>query len=564
MTSDAAALQGVMTDLLNAFTGLSRLSGTAEAERGVDALMALLAYHGLTVRKEICRLWLSDPLEGGLTLPRFPDWRCAAKTRSFSASRPDGVSAELYDDGRALAFVPDDEQPAWEAAVRGRIVVADQGFEDYVQRLMHAGAAGLVHIWGSAEEALHEETVGPIWGSPVPDDAASYPTLPVISINQRSGAELRVLMAAGPLTARLTTRLDERLAQCGLPVVEIGADLDEFVLLSSHYDAWHEGLTDNATGNALCLAVAAHFAEHRATLKRGLRIAWWPGHSNGRYGGSAWYADKYRFELQQRCIAHINVDSPGCRDALRIVINASGAENTDFLNRAVNAVTGRPAQRIAPIGKGGDQSFWGCGIPLHFALREEPEKRVSQSPGSGGGWWWHTENDTRDKVDDLIQWRDCAIHLHWLAELLTAPDLPFDAPGYLRRLQQELVLLQRDLDPAFSLSRIVIELAALRSACLRRPPEHRTLIRLLGILHRARYMSTDDFHQDKSYHGGAFPGLQLLRHHLRARCRPRTWLMLETQYRRQHDRILDLLRQGAALWPDDGFEQEMPAVMPCR
>ncbi|WP_255557068.1 M28 family peptidase [Sodalis sp. dw_96] len=540
-------LQALMVELLDEFQHLRRLSGAPDAERGIDVLIGLLANHGLTARRERCRLWLSDPLDGGLSLPAHGDWRCGAKTRSFSADCPHGVTAELYHDVRSLAFLPDDQQPAWEAAVKGKIVVADQGFEDYVQRLMHAGAAGLIHIWGSEEEALHEETVGPVWGTPVPDDAASYPTLPVISINKRSGGELLALLSQGPLSARVTTRLKQHVAECSLPVVDIGGELDEFVLLSSHYDSWHEGVTDNATGNALCLAMAVHFARHRDALKRGLRIAWWPGHSNARYGGSTWYADQNRFELQQRCAAHINVDSPGCKGAAQVVINASGAENLQFLNHAVSAVTGGPARRITPSGKGGDHSFWGCGIPLHFALREEPELRASLSPGSGGGWWWHTENDSRDKVDDAIQWRDCEIHLHWLGKLLTLSELPFDAPGYLIRLQEDLAQLQRDLDPGFDLALIAHQLTALQAGFRQATPDQRITRQLLGLLHRARYISTDDFHQDKSYHGGAFPGLQLLRHYRREHCRPQTWLMLETQYRRQHDRILSLLLQGVAL-----------------
>ncbi|WP_308560757.1 M28 family metallopeptidase [uncultured Klebsiella sp.] len=547
MTPDVPQLKALMTALLDEFQRLHRLSGTLDAERSVDVLIGLLERHGLTAKRERCRLWLSDPLAGALSLPTHPNWRCAAKTRSFSAHCPQGVEAELYFDVRSQEYVPDDELPAWEAAVKGRIVVAFQGFEDYVQRLMQAGAAGLIHIWDSDEDALHEETVGPVWGSPVPDDAVLYPTLPVISINKRSGAELQSLLVQGPLTARIATRLNLHVAECSLPVVEIGGEHDEFVLLSSHYDSWHEGVTDNATGNALCLAMAAHFAAHRQVLKRGLRIAWWPGHSNARYGGSTWYADRYRFELQQRCVAHINVDSPGCRDATQVVVNASGAESVAFLNRAVRDVTGGPARRITPLSKGGDQSFWGCGIPLHFAFREEPETRTTQSPGSGGGWWWHTECDTRDKVDDDIQWRDCEIHFRWLEELLTAPELPFDVPHYLAQLQQELVQLQQELDPHFDLSRLTGELTALQDEYARAAPSRKAIRQLLGLLHRVRYVSTDDFHQDKSYHGGAFPGLRLLRHHRESSCRSYTWLMLETQYRRQHDRILSLLREGGAL-----------------
>jgi len=221
------------------------------------------------------------------------------------------------------------------------------------------------------------------------------------------------------------------------------------VLLSSHYDSWHEGITDNATGNALCLALAALF--HGQALIRGLRIAFWPGHSNGRYAGSTWYADHYRSHLMHKCIAHINVDSPGCMGGSKLVINASGAESVAWLNQAIIATTGEPADRVTPLGKGADQSFWGLGIPLHFSLREVPEQRQSLSPGSGGGWWWHTEKDTLDKVDENNLWRDFLVYQHWLESLLFEERLPLDALQYLTLMNDALMQLQNEIDPAFSI-----------------------------------------------------------------------------------------------------------------
>lgn len=178
---------------------------------------------------------------------------------------------------------------------------------------------------------------------------------------------------------------------------EIPGESDEFVLLSAHYDSWHEGVTDNATGNALCLAMAELFHRHCHHLRRGPRIAWWPGHSNARYGGSTWYADRHRAELRERCVAQINVDSPGCRGGDVLKVNGSGAECVDFLSRPVREEAGSPPEGVGTLGLDADQSFWGMDIALHLALKElpRPEDRNTRSPGCGGGWWWHTEADTR-------------------------------------------------------------------------------------------------------------------------------------------------------------------------
>ncbi|KGT87585.1 peptidase M28 [Erwinia typographi] len=544
----------LMENLLDSFEPLHRLSGSEEAERAVDILIEQLHVMGLSPVRHRCPLWLSDPLMGSLVLPDVPAWQGQAKTRSFSASRPEGVEGPLFYDVRCLQAIPDLEVSAWETSVRGKIVIADQGFEDYVQRLNRAGALGLVHIWGSAEQALHEETVGPIWGTPVPDDQPLYPTIPVISVNHQQGQLLLEILRqhSDPIMAVLRTELNEHVADCSLPVVDIPGEIDEFVLLSCHYDSWHEGMTDNATGNALCLAAAAHFHRLQPQLKRGLRIAWWPGHSNARYGGSTWFADRYRRILQQQCVAHINVDSPGCLGASEVVVNASGAENLLFLNRAIRKITGKDARRIAPLGKGGDQSFWNCGIPLHFAFREEPETRTSQSPGSGGGWWWHTEADTRDKVDSALLWRDCQIHLHWLSELLTETALPVDPIACLIQMQEELDNLKLSLDPRFDLTSLRETLVAIEQQIralegVWTEEREQSIKVAVGLWHRVRYSSTDDFHYDRSYHGGAYPGLQILRGYQQATTSPHAFLMATTQFYRQRDRAIFLLQQSQAL-----------------
>lgn len=547
-------LMPVMDELLLAYSQWHRLSGSDDAEQAARHLIDVLRAQGLAARLESCPLLLSDPLAGELRLTGFAEWQFQAKTRSFSAHCPQGVQAPLFYDDASTRPRSELDWRQWSHQVRGKIVIADQGFEDYVQRLDVAQAAGLIHIWGSAETALHEETVGPIWGTPTPDDQQRYPRLPVISINQHDGQRLLNLCHSEQwVEAEVRTVLNRHVRTCSLPVVDIAGQTPEFVLLSSHYDSWHEGVTDNATGNALCLAMALHFHRQAETLQRGLRIAWWPGHSNARYGGSTWYADNYRQQLGEHCVAHINVDSPGCKDAVQVVINASGAESDEFLNQAVIAVTGQPARRITPLGKGGDQSFWGSGIPLHFALREVPLQKTSDSPGSGGGWWWHTEDDTYDKVDLDILWRDCQIHVHWLDQLLHQPALPLAANEYLSAMLASLEQLQARLDPQFNLEVIRQRLLDLRDPMLslnRRAVAETArwqplLTRIVADFHRLRYSSTDDFHYDLSYRGGAFPGFQELAANLQ-QTTPESGLMMLTQYRRQRDRAIALLNQISA------------------
>ena len=69
------------------------------------------------------------------------------------------------------------------------------------------------------------------------------------------------------------------------------------MLLHGHYDLWDVGVGDNATGDACMLEVARTLWGIRDKLERSVRIAWWPGHSTGRFAGSTWYADTFGRDL---------------------------------------------------------------------------------------------------------------------------------------------------------------------------------------------------------------------------------------------------------------------------
>ena len=88
---------------------------------------------------------------------------------------------------------------------------------------------------------------------------------------------------------------------------------DKFVLVHGHYDSWDVGVGDNATGDATLMELSRVLWENRAGLRRSVRLAWWPGHSTGRYAGSTWFTDHFAIDLDENCVAQINCDSPGCR-----------------------------------------------------------------------------------------------------------------------------------------------------------------------------------------------------------------------------------------------------------
>ncbi|MGI4799174.1 MAG: M28 family metallopeptidase, partial [Janthinobacterium lividum] len=219
-----------------------------------------------------------------------------------------------------------------------------------------------------------------------------------------------------------------------IPIVTIpgATDPDRYVLLHGHLDSWEVGVGDNATGDATLLELARVLWINRASLTRGVKIAWWPGHSTGRYAGSTWFADRFAADLDRNCLAQIDCDSPGCRwatsyhDTRAFTECATLAEGAirDIVPDAVIA-THRPPQA-------GDYSFNNIGLPSLFMLSStmpddvRAEKGYYDVSGCGANIAWHTENDTIEIADRERLLIDMKIYLLAVLRIANAEDLPFD------------------------------------------------------------------------------------------------------------------------------------------
>src|SRR5205823_8082385 len=100
---------------------------------------------------------------------------------------------------------------------------------------------------------------------------------------------------------------------------------------------------------------------------RSLRIAWWSGHSHGRYAGSTWYADTFAIDLARHCIAQVNCDSPGCRWANTYNDLSVMSEAEPFVETVIRATTGITPQMERPH-RAGDYSFNGIGLTSFYML----------------------------------------------------------------------------------------------------------------------------------------------------------------------------------------------------
>jgi len=363
--------------------------------------------------------------------------RYEAKAPSMSAIALDGVTAPLVYVPSRRATGADDlfdtvSGDALRAAdVRGKIVVTE-GFAGPANtaEFEAAGAAGLIAVNPGVD--VHWGTCTTIWGSPDLHDLPRKPKIPAVAVNRPDGEALIELARRGA-EAKVVAVLEEGWYASKVPVVSIPGteEPEKFVLLHGHYDSWDVGVGDNATGDATLLEIARVLWHNRQHLKRSVRIAWWPGHSTGRYAGSTWFADTFALDLDENCVAQVNCDSPGCRWATEYIDVSLTAETEAFAAGVIRDAVGQP-MRAERAAQAGDYSFNNIGISSYFMLLStmSPEARAEKGyypvGGCGGNIAWHTENDTIEVADEEILLKDLRIYTLAVLRNANAEVLPFD------------------------------------------------------------------------------------------------------------------------------------------
>ncbi|RVT84190.1 M28 family peptidase [Rhodobacteraceae bacterium CCMM004] len=416
--------------LVEAFASQER-EKPEDADRGAQLIAQALERHGVPVTMHRPTLWLSMPIDASVTAGGVT---FRAKPPAFCASVPEGVEGALVYLPQASGGTPLDRNPAASGAlddVKGKIAVIE-GFAlpNFVAGLEAAGAAGVIAV--NPGEMIHWGTVSTIWGTPTPDDIARFPRIPSAAVNRPDGEALIALAKEGG-RATIATELETGWYPQYVPVVDIpGTDgTDDFVLLHGHYDSWREGVGDNGTGNACMLEIARVLWENRDHLRRGVRLAWWAGHSTGRYGGSAWFADAFALDLADNCVAHMNCDSPGCRWATDYSNISCMSETLPLVQEVVSEVTGQTAKRKRPQ-RNSDYTFNNIGISACFMASSmmTDEKRAEVGyyvvGGCGGNIAWHTEADTFEIADRDVLETDINLYLEAVLRFANDEIVPVD------------------------------------------------------------------------------------------------------------------------------------------
>ncbi len=425
-----------------------RLSGSADEAEAFAYLAAECRSYGMDVEQYAIDAYISLPGAAALTVVAPEERAIACITHSFSlATGPEGLSAPLVSVGKGTAadYAGKD--------VRGAVVMTDGlAMPVAAHAAYQAGAVGMICV---NPEGLHEMIISPVWGTPTPETAPYLPQLVAVSVRREDGDTLKALVARGAVAVRLQTEVETGWRPIPTLTAEIRGAEDRFVLLSGHVDSWHYGAMDNASANATMLEVGRILSEHRSELRRGLRLAFWSGHSHARYGASAWYADAFFADLHEHCVCHVNAESTGGMGADNLASAGCMAETWRFAAGPIREIAGQELtyHRLA---RNGDQSFEGVGIPSALA-------GLSAQPEGGLGWWWHTPDDTLDKIDGPNFVRDTRVYLLACWRLCTLPVLPFDYTQTANELHDRLHLLQESANGRFDLTPLLTELDALHA-----------------------------------------------------------------------------------------------------
>jgi hypothetical protein len=484
-TSDEAAVMdqariGDAWSLVQAFSRMRR-QDPAEAAAAGEEIAKRLAALGLPVTVHRPRLYLAVPKDAHVTLEGR---RFRARPAQLAEMAPGGLTAQLvfvenpigppvgWSPASAPLFGEGYDPAPGVPDVRGKIVL----FRGMIlaEKILHfaaLGAAGVIAVNPGPD--MHWGSGSAIWGTPDLDDLPARTPIPGCAVSKPDGDAL-IEAAQRGASATLTTVVEEGWFDQVLPEVRLpGTDEpDRFVLLHGHYDSWDVGVGDNATGDACMLEVARVLHAHRAKLKRGVRICWWPGHSTGKFAGSTWYADEFARDLARGCVTHLNCDSPGCRDATDYPTIPWMAENRGFVTGVVKDATGKQAGGKRPT-QSSDFSFNNLGISGCFSASSRiPKAEVERRGwyfvmGNGGNTAWHTDRDQMDVADPDVLLTDIKLYALAVFRLTTAPALPLDPGALVADLAAQCDRYAKAAGDRFDLSPVQAAFAALAAKLAR-------------------------------------------------------------------------------------------------
>lgn len=534
----------LMRKTLESFDSLHRYSGSEHGEKAVAYIQEYLGKFGVP-----CEIMSYDCYR---SLPVSASVRTEEKTYEALAAvysgEADNLTADLfYDEESEKGKHTELENLERLKKFKGKIILTNERSGEFAMTAYKAGAAGVIVIWPQPEPWLHHMTIGTVWGNPTIHDMHRYCRIPYVEITHESGLELKALCRKKPCKVTMNIKMDNGVVRTSMPVVTIPGKSEKYVLVSGHYDSWYEGITDNATSNAATLEIARILYAHRNELHRSVKVAFWSGHSDGRYAGSSWYVDHEWEDLNKNCVAHVNLDLIGGKNDELVSRGTSLMEKEGLSEDIIEEFSGTRPVLTHGLTRAGDESFSGVGVPISmlsgFGSRKDGEYAIwadSYAP------WWHSVADTIDKVSDEYLLRDAKINLKIVWEILQSDRLPVDMMRFAERTESMLAEIQKNCSEDFDPQCVIDEMQHLKESLrnLEQAIEqyHVTdtddiIRKVSGGMVRLHYTYGSPYYHDPAY--GGYSDLHIfnmMKGVTRENTLPETYLMYQTDFRRQCNR----------------------------
>lgn len=538
----AAALdrERIMADV-ETFSRLERYSGSSEGEDAAAIIAERMEQLEIPVKREVYEIYRSLPGEASVTVEGRDGKKTFLVTPYVYSGQADSLNAALVFDELSTGSYGQRERKESMKAFKGKVVLTYESSFSFACEAKAAGALGVLTIWH--ENLAHHGTLGGVWGTPEPEDLKyHYPRIPFAEVCRDDGEYLKKISVENDGTeVVLTVKMDERILPSTMPVAFIKGKSDKFVLVSGHYDSWYEGVTDNGVANAAMMEMARVFKQYEGMLERSIMFAWWSGHSDGRYSGSAWYYDNHWQELKENCVAHINMDICGCKGSDLVGFNSSLLEGAEFVRDFLKEFNEAEPIPAVPMARFADQTFWGADLP--FAIMPKFSKRDKTKMPF---YWWHTKEDTFDKVDGEIALRDAKVIGKLAAVFTNIKRLPARLHEFTAIMEARLRYIEKGLSKDFDLTQVYPYMERLKvkmeqiENMLPEYPETDTdkvIKRIAGELVRISYTASSPYHQDPAVEAGMFPALTEAMGLTRENTCEDYYLAAQTRFIRQRNRL---------------------------
>lgn len=382
-----------------------RLSGSPQMRKATEFICGKLKEYGVEAHIDHFPMYQSYPKEATLILLAPEKKEIPARpVCHIKSTSAEGLSGELV-------YLGSGAYEDYEGKdVTGKIVLTDMnwspGRPEKARIAWEMGAKALIIMnWGKAEDGLIQMgAVKAQWGNPTPDTEKDIVDLTVISISRADGEYLAGLCEKGEVSVHLTAEATREWITADQPIGRVygGKSSGQYVLVGSHVDAWGKSAICNASGNALNLELARLFQKHKDELNRDVVFVFWDGHEIAEGGGSAWYADNYWKDMNENCLAYINIDNLAIKGTTIPGVEGQ-PELKDYLTGAIKEIWGQEGEWHRAYKGGGDSSFFGVGVPYCSFATEYTEEKLVELNYAFYSPWLHSDSDTIDKLDrDLL------------------------------------------------------------------------------------------------------------------------------------------------------------------